>query len=88
MAISKGKLIEDLADLQGLTKTAAAESVDSFLNLILGAAASGHKVILQGFGTFEMKTRAARTARNPATGLPVEVPAKTALTFKPAKAKA
>lgn len=87
MTISKGKLIEDLADVQGLTKTAAAASVDSFLQLILGAAESGHKVIIQGFGTFEMKTRAARTGRNPATGLPVEIPAKTTLTFKPAKAK-
>lgn len=88
MTYSKGKLIEDLADLRNLSKPVAAETVDAFLNLIRGAAEAGDKVIIQGFGTFEMKTRAARTGRNPATGLPIEIPASTALHFKPAKAKA
>ena len=87
MSVSKGKLIEDLAELQGLTRTAAAASVDSFLNLILGAAAAGDKVIIQGFGTFAMKTRPARTGRNPQTGLPIDIAASTTLTFKPAKTK-
>lgn len=88
MNVSKTQLIADLAEVQGLTKTAAAATVDSFLNLILGAVAAGEKVVITGFGTFQMKTRAARTGRNPQTGLPVEIPAKTTLTFKPAKAKA
>jgi DNA-binding protein HU-beta len=88
MTVSKGKLIDDLAETQGMTKAAAGACVDGLLNLIRGAAAAGDKVIIQGFGTFEMKTRAARTGRNPATGLPVEIPAKSSLTFKPAKPKA
>ena len=48
----------------------------------------GKKLIIRGFGTFEVKHKAARTARNPQTGLPVEVPARSELTFKAAKAKA
>ncbi len=87
MTVSKGKLIEDLAETQGITKVAAGACVDALLNLIRGAAAAGDKVIIQGFGTFEMRTRAARTGRNPRTGLPVEIPATTTLTFRASKAK-
>lgn len=50
--------------------------------------AVGQKLILRGFGTFEVKHKAARTARNVHTGLPVDVPARDVLTFKAAKAKA
>lgn len=88
MSVSKGKLIEDLAEVQGITKVAAAANIDALLNLIRGAATAGDKVILQGFGSFEMKTRAARTGRNPQTGLPVEIPASTTLHFKAAKTAA
>jgi DNA-binding protein HU-beta len=88
MTYSKGKLIDDLADLRNVSKASAAETVDAMLNLIRGAAEAGDKVIIQGFGTFAMKTRAARTGRNPQTGLPVEIPASTVLTFKAAKPKA
>jgi DNA-binding protein HU-beta len=88
MNMSKGQLIADLADLRNLSKPAATETVDAFLNLIRGAAEAGDKVIIQGFGTFQMKTRSARTGRNPQTGLPVEIPASTVLTFKAAKPKA
>lgn len=42
----------------------------------------GEKVRIKGFGTFQMKTRAARTARNPGTGEKVQVPKKKVLTFK------
>lgn len=87
MSYSKEKLTSDLADLRNVSKASAAETVDALFNLITGAAEAGEKVTLRGFGTFAMKTRAARTGRNPATGLPVEIPAKTMLTFKPAKAK-
>ncbi len=88
MTVSKGNLIDTLAEQQGITKVAAAAHIDSVLQLIGNAAATGDKVILKGFGTFQLKTRAARTGRNPQTGLPVEIPATTTLTFKAAKPKA
>lgn len=88
MTYSKEKLASDLADLRNVSKASAAETIDALFNLITGAVEAGEKVTLRGFGTFAMKTRPARTGRNPQTGLPVDVPAKTVLTFKPAKAKA
>lgn len=51
-------------------------------DLIARETNAGEKVILKGFGTFSVKTKAARTARNPMTGAPVQVPAKSVLTFK------
>ena len=47
---------------------------------------SGDKVQLLGFGTFEVKERAARTGKNPATGATIEIPASKAPAFKPGKA--
>lgn len=49
---------------------------------------TGRKLILRGFGTFEVKHKPARTARNLRTGQPVEVAARDVLTFKAAKPKA
>lgn len=46
-----------------------------------------HRVTVQGFGSFTLVTKKARTARNPATGAAVEVPVKTTLKFKPSPAQ-
>ena len=85
---SKTELIAVVAENTSLSKHDAGNAVNAFLAGLTAAALAGDRVILQGFGTFEMKTRAARTARNPATGVPVEVPEQTRLTFKASKAKA
>jgi DNA-binding protein HU-beta len=47
--------------------------------------ASGDSLILRGFGTFKRSTKAAKTARNPRTGAPVAVPARTVLSFSASK---
>lgn len=88
MSYTKEKLASDLADLRDVSKASAAETIDALLNLITGAVEAGEKVTLRGFGTFQRKTRAARTGRNPQTGLPVEIPESTTMTFKAAKPKA
>ena len=85
---SKTSLLVVVSETTGLSNTQAAAAVNTFLGALMAAALAGDKVILQGFGTFEMKTRAARTARNPATGVPVEVPEQTRLHFKASKLKA
>lgn len=87
-SVAKSQIISEIVETTHLTKAQVTEAVDEVLKAITDYAAKGHKITLQGFGTFEMKTRAARTARNPSTGLPVEVPAKTSLTFKASKPKA
>jgi len=53
--------------------------------VIKAAVEEGEKVMIRDFGTFSMKDRAARTARNPKTGEAVQVPAKTVLVFKASK---
>lgn len=88
MSVSKTQLIADVAAAQNLPKPTVATAIDGFLTAISLAAEGGEKVIIKGFGTFATKTRAARTGRNPRTGLPVEIAASTTLTFKAAKPKA
>lgn len=88
MNASKGDLVNELAGACGLTQQDAAHGLDTLLDAITQRTAAGEKVIIRGFGTFQMKSRAARTGRNPQTGLPVDIPASTTLTFKAAKPKA
>lgn len=84
---SKTDLIGLVARNLNTTEAQAAKAVEGVLAGIAGWA-SDHKLIIRGFGTFEVKNRPARTARNVRTGLPVEVPARDVLTFKAAKPKA
>ncbi len=62
----------------------ALDFVDVFFDTITNAVASGDKVSIAGFGIWEKKKRPARMARNPMTGAPVKVPAKTVAKFRPA----
>ena len=59
--------------------------MDSVFDSIAATVAAGEKVSIPGFGTFESKTRAARTGRNPRTKETVEIPASTVPTFKAGK---
>lgn len=71
------------ADLSGAQAEAALEAT---LTAVAEAVASGDKVVLAGFGTFEPRHRSARSGRNPQTGEPIEIPASTTVGFKPASA--
>lgn len=84
---SKSDLIEAIAAEADVRKDTAQVWLDAVLTKI-GEMAAEKPLIIRGFGTFETKTRAARTGRNPQTGLPIDIPASTTLTFKAAKAKA
>ena len=67
---------------EGATKTCAEAALSAVLSAI-GESARTEKVQLVGFGTFEMKTRAARTGRNPQTGAAMKIAASSTLSFKP-----
>ena len=56
------------------------------MDKITGALAAGDQVRLNGFGTFRVKGRKARTGVNPKTGAAIEIPASKAVKFKPATA--
>ena len=66
--MNKSDLIDAVADTADLSKLAAARAVDATLAAIGKALAAGDSVALAGFGTFQVKTRPARTGRNPKTG--------------------
>ncbi|MCL6577666.1 HU family DNA-binding protein [Kyrpidia sp.] len=83
--MTKQDLIAKVAEKSGLSKKDSAKAVDALFESISEALASGDKVSLTGFGVFEVRERAARTARNPQTGEPIEVPASKAPAFKAGK---
>jgi DNA-binding protein HU-beta len=60
--------------------------VDALFNVIVSTVKAGEKVDVKDFGSFTLRAKAARTARNPKTGAAVSVPAKNTVTFKPSKA--
>ena len=83
--LSKQDVINSVADATGLSKKDAGGAVDAVVNTIKNALAGGSSVGLIGFGTFEVKTRAARTGRNPQTGAELKISAKTVPSFKAGK---
>ena len=79
--MNKKELIAGIAEETQITKTKAREVLDCTLDSIGVALIDGDDVKLVGFGTFKTTDRAARTARNPATGEAVEVPAQRRVSF-------
>jgi DNA-binding protein HU-beta len=80
---NKAQFVEMLAErLDGDRKRAAA-ALDAMIDSVYAAIARGEKVAITGFGVFERRDRAARTARNPATGAPVKVAASRVPAFRP-----
>lgn len=83
--MNKGELIEAVARNSGESKALADKMVNEMLDVIVGAVVSTGKVQITGFGTFEARNRAARTARNPQTGEPIFVAATRVPAFKAGK---
>ena len=83
--MTKVELIAAVAEKANLTKKDAEAAVNSALNAITNALKEGDKVALVGFGTFEVRERAAKTARNPRTGETIDVPACKVPAFKAGK---
>jgi nucleoid DNA-binding protein len=83
--MSKADLVEQVADAIGrrITKRDCGLVVDAFLDTVQEALARGDHIEIRGFGTFKVRHRKARTARNPRTGEPVAVPPRVAPIFKP-----
>ena len=84
--MNKAELIEAVADAAELNKATATRAVEAVLNGITEALKKGEQVALVGFGTFEVRERAARTGRNPQTGETIDIKAAKAPAFKAGKA--
>ena len=84
--MNKTEMIAAMAETSGLSKKDCEAALTAFLTATESALKSGDKVQLVGFGSFEVKERAARIGRNPSTGAEINIPAAKAPTFKPGKA--
>ncbi len=84
--MNKTELISVVAEKAQMTKKDAEKAVNAVLAAVEGALAKGDKVQLVGFGTFEVRQRAARTGRNPQTGKEIKIAATKVPAFKPGKA--
>lgn len=83
--MTKGDLVNAVADSAGLTKVDAGKAVDAVAEVVAAALARGEKVTWTGFGTFVVRTRAARMGRNPQSGAPLHIPATQTPAFKAGK---
>ncbi len=85
--MTKADLVEQVTEAigPGITKKDCAMVVDGFLNAVKQALTQGENIELRGFGTFKVRHRKSRTARNPRTGEPVKVPARKVPVFKASK---
>lgn len=79
--MNKIELVAALAKNTGLPKKDCEAVLSAFTEVVAAELKAGGKVQLVGFGSFEVKERAARTGRNPRTGETVEIPASKAPTF-------
>ncbi len=84
--MNKSELIADVALRADITKKDADAAVNAIVDSITHALEMGDKVQLVGFGTFEVRTRGARTGRNPRNNEEISIPASKAPAFKAGKA--
>jgi DNA-binding protein HU len=84
--LNKQELVANVAEQASLTKKDAEKAVNAVFETIKGALSEGDKIQLIGFGTFEVKDRAARKGRNPQTGKEIEIAASRNPVFKAGKA--
>ena len=84
--MNKTELIAAIAERTELSKKDAEKALKAFTDVVAEQMKNGEKVQLVGFGSFEVKKRAARTGRNPKTKEAIEIPASVVPVFKAGKA--
>ena len=83
--MNKAELVKRMAEIAEVPKVTAEKLLDAFMQAVTEAVSKGDKVVLVGFGTFQVVKRAEREGRNPRTGEPIKIPAKKVIKFKPGK---
>ena len=84
--MNKSDLVAAMAAKTGDTKKSAEETLNAFVDVVTETLVKGEKVQLVGFGSFEVRKRAARKGRNPQTKEEIKIPASKAPVFKAGKA--
>ncbi|MGI6621011.1 MAG: HU family DNA-binding protein [Bacillota bacterium] len=83
--MNKSELIGAVAQKAGLTKKDTEKVINSFIEVVQEALATGDTVGILGFGTFLARERPAREGRNPRTGEPIQIPAAKVPVFRPGR---
>ena len=84
--MNKSELVAAMPEKSSLSKKDCEAALDAFVEATVEALKNGDNVQLVGFGSFEVKERAARTGRKPRTNEPIDIPASKLPMFKPGKA--
>ena len=84
--MNKSELIDAIAAAADLSKADAGRALDATIEAVTGALKKGESVSLVGFGTFQVKERAAREGRNPQTGATIQIAKAQVPSFKAGKA--
>lgn len=84
--MNRAELVAKIAEKSELTKKDSEKALNAFIESVAEALADKDKVQLVGFGTFETRSRAERTGRDPRTGNPIKIPASNTPAFKAGKA--
>ena len=81
--MTKAEIVREVSKSTGIEATTVQAVVEGFMTAVKGSLAKGENVYLRGFGTFEVKTRAAKTARNITKNTTLIIPEHKVPTFKP-----
>lgn len=84
--MNKSQLVDKIAEGAEISKAAAGRALDSFISAVSDALKNGDSVALVGFGTFSVRSRSARSGRNPQTGKTIQIAAAKVPSFKAGKA--
>ena len=85
MGMTKADLAKAIIDTVGLSRTQARDAVQLVLDTMVEGLESGEHVKITGFGSFQLRDKAARLGRNPLTGEPVTISARRVVTFRPSR---
>lgn len=83
--MNKAELIEALANKAGLQKQEAKRALDAYIEIVTEQMSKKEEITLIGFGSLIPRPQSQRLARNPKTGDPVMIKARTSVKFKPGK---
>ncbi|SEG24490.1 MULTISPECIES: HU family DNA-binding protein [Parabacteroides] len=83
--MNKAELIDALASKAGMQKQEAKKALDAYIEIVTEQMSKNEEIALIGFGTLTPRAQTQRLARNPKTGTPVMIPARTTVKFKPGK---
>jgi DNA-binding protein HU-beta len=83
--MTKADIVNEIAKNTGIEKVTVQKTVESFMESVKDSMVAGNNVYLRGFGSFIVKKRAKKTARNISKNTTIIIPAHNIPAFKPAK---